>query len=265
MFLIIIMLLFAVGLTFLLNLIPTPSPWFIILWIFVALIISIILLICSVLLFLKLAPRKNPKGKFRHFLLRDVVVLFVRFYHVKLHIEGKENIPQDDETFVVYANHKSNMDPLLLYCALHKRLTAVGKSTLFQNPIMKDVQQTFGAISIDRDNDREALKEILNAIKKIKNGLSMIIFPEGGIKTRDAEEMVSLRAGAYKLVTKGQATILPVSIVGSSEISKKKRYKRKDVKIIIHKPIKYEEFKDMNTNEIGIKVEDIINDGVKNG
>jgi len=264
MFLIIIMLLLAVGFTFLLNLIPTPSPWFIILWIFVALIISIILVVGFVLLFLKFAPRNNPKGKFRHFILRDMVVLFVRFYHVKLEVIGKENIPTN-ETFVVYANHKSNMDPLLLYVALKTRLTAVGKSTLFKNPIMKNLQLTYGAISIDRENDREALKEILNAIKKIKNGLSMIIFPEGGIKTRDAEEMVSLRAGAYKLVTKGQATILPVSIIGSSEISKRKRYKRKDIKIIIHKPIKYEEFKDMNTNEIGIKVEDIINNGVHNG
>lgn len=263
MFIILFILLLTVGLTFVYNLIPTPSPWFIILWIFLALITSILIFIIFALLFLKFAPRKNPTGKFRHFLLKNAVFLFVKFYHVKIETVGKENIP--DETFVVYANHKSNMDPLILYLALNKRLTAVGKSTLFQHPVMKNVQNTFGAISIDRDNDREALKQIIFAIKEIKAGLSMIIFPEGGIKDRSEEEMSSLRAGAYKLVTKGQATILPISIIGSSEISKKKRYRRKNVKIIIHKPIKYEEFKDKNTTEIGLFVENIINDGVKNG
>ena len=130
---------------------------------------------------------------------------------------------------------------------------------------MNNIKETFGAISIDRDNDREALKQIIFAIKEIKEGLSMIIFPEGGIKDRNEEEMVSLRAGAYKLVTKSQATILPVSIIGSSEISKKKRYKRKNVKVVIHEPIRYDAFKQMNTNEIGLMVEEIINNGVKNG
>ena len=263
MYLVLFIILLTVGLTFVYNLIPTPSPWFIILWVFAALITSILIFIVLVLIFFKFAPRKNPMGKFRHFILKNGVFLFVKFYHVKIEVVGKENIP--DETFVVYANHKSNMDPLILYLALNKRLTAVGKSTLFQHPVMRNIQETYGAISIDRDNDREALKQIIFAIKEIKSGVSMIIFPEGGIKDRSEEEMSSLRAGAYKLVTKGQATILPISIIGSSEISKRKRYKRKNVKIIVHKSIKYEEFKDKNTTEIGLIVENIINDGVKNG
>ena len=263
MFLILIFILLSVGFTFLYNLIPTPSPWFIILWIFLALLTSIALIIIWFLLFIKLCPRSKPNGKIRHFVLRDLVFLFVKIYHVKYEVVGRENIP--NETFVVYANHKSNMDPLILYLALKTRLTAVGKSTLFKNPVMNNIKETFGAISIDRDNDREALKQIIFAIKEIKEGLSMIIFPEGGIKDRNEEEMVSLRAGAYKLVTKSQATILPVSIIGSSEISKRKRYKRKNVKVVIHNPIRYDEFKDKNTNEIGLMVEEIINNGVKNG
>ncbi len=264
MFFILIFILLTVGFSFLYYfVIPTPSPWFIILWVFLALLTTILIVVIWFLLFIKLCPRNKPNGKIRHFVLRDLVSLFVRFYHVKYEVVGKENIPS--ETFVVYANHKSNMDPLILYLALKTRLTAVGKSTLFKHPVMNNIKDTFGAISIDRDNDREALKQIIFAIKEIKDGLSMIIFPEGGIKDRNDEEMASLRAGAYKLVTKTNATILPVSIIGSSEISKKKRYKRKNVKIIIHNPIKNEEIKGKNTNEIGLLVEQIINDGVKNG
>ena len=105
------MLLLAVGFTFLLNLIPTPSPWFIILWIFVALIISIILVVGFVLLFLKFAPRNNPKGKFRHFILRDMVVLFVRFYHVKLEVVGKENILKFNNRMPIYIEIKNYTTP----------------------------------------------------------------------------------------------------------------------------------------------------------
>ena len=264
MFLIFLILILTVGYTFLLNLIPSPGMWFIAIWILIALLLAVITVVVFFLILTACAPRKNPTGKFRHFILKNAVNLFIAFYHVKITVEGKENIPNQEETFVVYANHKSNMDPLLIYSALHRRLTAVGKKSLFQNWIMKNIQLTFGAIALDRDNDREAVKQIIDAINKIKSGVSMIIFPEGGIKTRDDEEMVSLRAGAYKLVTKTGATILPISIIGSSEISKRKRYKRKNVKIIVHKPIRKDEFKGLNTTEIGIKVEDIINNGVKN-
>ncbi len=265
MFIVLAIILLAVGYTFLLNLIPSPGLWFIAIWALIAILLAIITIVIIFVLMITLAPRKNPTGKIRHFVLRNAVNLFIAFYHVKLTLVGEENIPAQEETFVVYANHKSNMDPLLIYSSLHRRLTAVGKKSLFQNWFMRNVKETFGAVALDRDNDREAIKQILQAIKDIKNGLSMIIFPEGGIKSRDEEEMVSLRAGAYKLVTKSQATILPVSIIGSSEISKRKRYKRKNVKIVVHKPIPYEEFKDMNTTEIGIKVEEIINNGVHNG
>ena len=265
MFLIFLILILTVGYTFLLYLIPSPGMWFIAIWILIALLLAVITVVAFFLILTACAPRKNPTGKFRHFILKNAVNLFIAFYHVKITVEGKENIPNQEETFVVYANHKSNMDPLLIYSALHRRLTAVGKKSLFQNWVMKNIQLTFGAIALDRDNDREAVKQIIDAINKIKSGVSMIIFPEGGIKSRDEEEMVSLRAGAYKLVTKTGATILPISIIGSSEISKRKRYKRKNVKIIIHKPIRKDEFKDFNTTEIGIKVEDIINNGVKNG
>ena len=128
---------------------------------------------------------------------------------------------------------------------------------------MRLICNTFCAIPINRENDREAAKSIIKAIGMIKNGTSMIIFPEGGIKTRDVEEMVNLRAGAYKLATKSGAKILPCAIVGSSRIKSKRRIKRKNVTVIFFKPIDKEEYQSMNTTEIGLMVEEIINNGIK--
>ena len=70
------------------------------------------------------------------------------------------------------------------------------KKELFKSHIMKVIGNTFKAVIMNREDDREAAKAMISAIKQVKDGTSMIIFPEGGIKTRDVEEMVNLRAGA---------------------------------------------------------------------
>ena len=77
--------------------------------------------------------------------------------------------------------------------------------------------------------------------------------------------MVDLKPGAYKLATKPKADILPISLIGNSLMTKKKIWQRKKVTVIIHKPIKYEEYKDYNTQELGLLVGTIVNEGIKNG
>jgi len=261
--LIIIFILLTALYTFLFSLIPL-SPWFIILWVFVSAILAIISLVLSALLVLLLCNKKKPKGAVRHFYLRNACYLAIKFNNIKLKISGKENIP-NNEAFVIYANHKSIMDPICIYYALNSRITAIGKKSLFKTKIMKLVLKTFDAIALDRDNDREAAKSMIEAIKKVKNGLPILIFPEGGIKNRESEEMSDLKAGAYKLALKSNASILPVSIIGTSSIKGSSIFKKKQVKVIIHAPISKEDYKDKNTHEIGRYVEEIINDGVKNG
>ncbi|MGM9969344.1 MAG: lysophospholipid acyltransferase family protein [Anaeroplasma sp.] len=262
MILTLVIIILTVIYAFLFNLIPL-SNWFLFLWIPCGLISSILTVVVFILIFITLCPKKNPKGKFRHFLLRDVTSIIIKIFNIKLIVVGKENIPKNN--FVIYANHKSNLDPVIIYNSVHRICSAIGKKTLFKNPIMKKLQKTFGAIALDRENDREAAKSMIVAIKSVKEGLPMIIFPEGGIKSRDVEEMVNLRAGAYKLATKANALILPVSIIGTANVTKKGFFKRKTVKIIYHNPITPEEYAGMNTTIIGHMVEDIINSGIKNG
>ena len=260
MFLIFLLILFSAGFSYLYSLIPL-SNWYLFLWIPLGILSGLLLLICLVLLYFSIAAKTKPTKKFKHFILRNACFLAIKFLHIKLDVIGLENIP--NETFVVYANHKSNMDPILIYYPMKKSCSAVGKKSLFKHPVMKLIADTYGAVSIDRENDREAAKSIVTAIKRVKAGLSMIIFPEGGIKTRDTDEMVNLRAGAYKLAIKSEAPILPVSIVNSSNISKKKFFKKIVIKIVYHKPIYKDEYKDFNTTELGQKVEQIINSGIK--
>lgn len=262
MIFIVAFILFSAVYSYLFTLIPV-SLWYLFLWVPLGMVCSLITLLLFAFFFLLIASHTKPLHRFKHFILRNACWLGISFLKIRLTVEGKENIPEG--TFVVYANHKSNMDPVLIYYAMHRMCSAVGKISLVQHWLMKWIFMTFDAVPIDRENDREAAKSIVLAIKKVKSGLPMIIFPEGGIKSRETDEMVNLRAGAYKLATKSEAPVLPVSIIGSSKIKTKKKLERVDVKVIFHKPIYKEEYKNMNTTELGTMVEEIINKGVHNG
>lgn len=239
------------------------SLWFYFLWVPVSLILAILTFVMIVALMFQVWKKTDPKGKFRHHVLHQACALILIVLNVKVKVVGKENIP--NETFVCYANHKSDLDPILIYYSLKRVCSAVGKKSLFKYPVIKQCQPVFGCISLDRDNDREAAKAIIECIRNIKQGMSYIIFPEGGIKSRDTEEMVNLRAGAYKLVTKSEALLLPVTIIGSSRLKNRKLLLRRiKVEIIIHKPITSEEYLPLTTQEIGQKVIDIINGDINN-
>ncbi|MBO5541969.1 MAG: 1-acyl-sn-glycerol-3-phosphate acyltransferase, partial [Acholeplasmatales bacterium] len=100
-------------------------------------------------------------------LLRNASWLLFKLINVKLEIVGRENIP--NETFVVYANHKSNFDPFFIYYACHtKPITAVGKKELFKSHIMKVIGNTFKAVIMNREDDREAAKVPFYKRKRIK-------------------------------------------------------------------------------------------------
>lgn len=229
-------------------------------WLIAGFLTSLIAFLLYVFLFIWLAPFSKPTFKLKHKLIHPIVVWVNTIMRLKIKVIGKENIPK--ETFVVYGNHKSMLDITIVYVIYHTVISAVAKKSLMKVPVLRRLIRALGAVSLDRENDREGVKNLLEAIGKVKNGLPFIIFPEGGIKTRDTDEMIALRAGAYKLAMKPRATISPISIVGSSKISSNAPFRKTKIIAIIHKPISYDEYQEYSTTELGMKVGTIINQGI---
>ena len=261
MIFIILSIILAAAYSFLLSLIPL-SNWFLFLWIPLGIVLSLLTIVCFLLLYIKLNTKTSITGKFKHKMLHQITQLAVIITNIKVKAVGLENVP--NETCVFYGNHKSNLDTVLTYYALGKVCSAVGKSTLFKHKVMIMIKDCFGAISLDRNNDREAAKAMVQAIKHVNMGLSMIIYPEGGIKTRETELCVDVKPGAYKLATKPGVPIVPVTILNSHTICCKKMFARHNVTIVFHKPIYKEEYESLNTIELGNLVEGIINSAVTN-
>lgn len=262
MYYIFLFLIFSAGFSCLYTFTTNMMGYFIILWVGLGILSGLLLTVLYCLLFIEIGSITTPKSKIKVFHLRNALWLAFKFNHVKITSEGLENVPFG-EAFVIYSNHKSMLDPAAIYMELNTIISAIGKKNLFGFWPMNRITACFGALPMDRENNREAAKNMIAAIKAVKDGLPMIIFPEGGIKTRDVEEMVELKAGAYKLAMKANAPIVPTTIIGSSSISKEKRTKKKNIHIIFHKPITKEEYNGKTTLEIGTFVENLINEDIQ--
>lgn len=132
-------------------------------------------------------------------LLRPLVLLL----H-PLEIQGKENLP--DEPVLICANHSSWWDPVLLVCALacDFPLRIMAKEQLFKIPIVGGFIRRMGAFPVDRGNsDIGAIK---NSIKSLKEGFSLLLFPEGtrvkkgeNVRPKGGATMIAIRAGVKLL------------------------------------------------------------------
>ena len=115
------------------------------------------------------------KNKF-YTLMWKLLRPFVLLLH-PLDVQGRENLP--DEPVLICANHSSGWDPVLLVCALASDfpLRIMAKEQLFKIPIIGGFIRRMGAFPVDRGNsDIGAVK---TSIKSLKDGFSLLIFPEG--------------------------------------------------------------------------------------
>lgn len=132
---------------------------------------------------------------------------------VGLEIEtiGLQNIPKGTCLFV--GNHQSNLDVPCLLAVVPKPLGFIAKIEMKNIPIIGFWMKEINCIFMDRDNVREAVKSINEGVESLKNGNSLVIFPEG-TRSRGGE-VKEFKKGSLKLGTKAGVPIVPVCISGT--------------------------------------------------
>lgn len=238
------------------------NPWFIPLNLILSLLSTTLILLIIIIIVAQFFPLGKPTSKLKYRYIQSGMKLFFRLMRVKPEVINKENIPAHNN-FALFPNHKSYCDIMAMLYATDKPISAVGKKEVYKVPVLRKYMKGLNVIALDRDNDRKALEQILQAVKNLKNGLPMLIFPEGGRRNKDVDEMVDIKAGAYKLATKNKADIVPVALINFINI-KHNVFKRKTpVKIIYCKPLTYDDYKEMSTQEIGEYVFNTVNNTIK--
>jgi 1-acyl-sn-glycerol-3-phosphate acyltransferase len=126
-------------------------------------------------------------------------------------VDGAGNRPLD-RAAVYCSNHESNIDPPLLFDALHPRMHILYKHEIDQIPVLARAFRMGGFIPIDRRNRESALRSIELGAESLRAGNSFLIFPEG-TRSRTAE-LLPFKKGGFVMAIKAQAPIVPVAVQG---------------------------------------------------
>jgi 1-acyl-sn-glycerol-3-phosphate acyltransferases len=132
---------------------------------------------------------------------------FVRFIFPCRFI-GLENIPQGP--LIVCANHTSLMDPVQIAIAfgIKRQLFFMAKAELFKIPVFGAILKSAGVFPIVRGETD--ITSIRTAIKRLKSGHQIMMFPEGTRVSED--ELVAAKSGAVRIATKLKVPVLPIFI-----------------------------------------------------
>lgn len=216
-------------------------------------------------LFIHLPYNKLTKvtDKYQYYVTRSTAFFYNHFLlNLRIKAHGLENVPKDG-ILTIYGNHKSYADPFIILEIIKRPTTFTPKMGVYKLPIIGAWLKTMGAFPIDRQSDRNTAKAMVEAIKVVKDGMAMLIFPEGGIKDRSEEKMVAMRAGAYRVATKAGSDLLPISIMGTTEIKKRAPFLPTKIDVIIHPVVRFETVKEKTTTEIADYMFKIINDPIE--
>jgi 1-acyl-sn-glycerol-3-phosphate acyltransferase len=161
-------------------------------------------------------------------------ILFVS--SVKVNVKGLENI-EPSKSYIYMSNHRGNFDiPVLLGC-LPIQFRWLAKAELFKIPIFGRAMSAAGYVKIDRSNRVSAFKSIEQVAAKMKNGVSVMIFPEG---TRSEDGNVKpFKKGGFVMAVDTGAPIVPIILRGTRSIMTKGSWRINpgDVTLTIEKPI----------------------------
>jgi 1-acyl-sn-glycerol-3-phosphate acyltransferase len=137
---------------------------------------------------------------------------------IRYRVHGRDRIPAD-QAVVFCSNHESNVDPPVLFQALHRRLHILFKAELKKLPILGKVMMAGGFVPVERDKRDASLASIEVAAQSIRAGNSFLIFPEG-TRSRTAE-LLPFKKGGFIMAIKAQAPIIPVAVSGGRDAMRK--------------------------------------------
>jgi 1-acyl-sn-glycerol-3-phosphate acyltransferase len=136
---------------------------------------------------------------------------------IRYRLTGREHLPDGPAVFC--SNHESNVDPPVLFRALHGRLHILYKAELRKFPIMRTVFDVGGFVPVDRRDRERSLESLSRGAESLRAGNSFLIFPEG-TRSRSGE-LLPFKKGGFIMAIKAQVPIVPVAVRGGRDAMRK--------------------------------------------
>ena len=179
---------------------------------------------------------------------------------VKVTFIGEENVPQDTPVLYI-GNHRSFFDVPLTYPRCPIRTGYVAKKEMEKVPLLSTWMKRLHCLFLDRKDIKQGLKTILEAIEKVKSGISICIFPEGTRNKNESElELLPFHEGSFKIATKAKCPIIPIAISNSANIWEAHFPKVKPTHVIVEygKPIYVDELEKEDKKHLGSYTQNVI-------
>lgn len=189
-------------------------PFIIVYRIYFAVVFFLVLLLLYPIFWVLLLRKENYTRVFKLKVITSRIILFLDFIGLK----RMNPLPElNDGPYVIVANHSSYLDIILMYRILPKtKFLFIGKSELLRWPIINIFFKKVD-IAVNRDRRSSGMQSILRAKEELKNGWSIVLFPEGGIPV-NTPILNPFKNGAFKLAIDSEVPLLPISIINNWQL-----------------------------------------------
>ena len=189
-------------------------------------------------------------------------ILFVS--RTKVTVNGLANI-DPTQSYVYMSNHQSNFDIPVLLAYLPVQFRWLAKAELFKIPIFGRAMRGAGYVKIDRFNQEAAFESLNEAAEKMKNGVSVMIFPEG-TRSRDGK-IRPFKKGGFVMAVDAGVPIVPVVLKGTWTLMDKSSLKINtgEVSLNLKAPIATTDYTRENKDDLVKSVRAVIREGFEKG
>lgn len=157
------------------------------------------------------------------------IFFFSLLYPIKVY--GKENLIEGGA--VLSCNHFRAIDCGFIARISSKNTKYLAKKEIFNNKLISKIVRSYGGIPIDRENPD--MKSLLEAVKTLKQGNKLLIFPEGTRNISGTNKLQEIKAGTVVFSVKAKCPIIPIMMLNKAKMFR-------TTKIIIGKPFELSEY-----------------------
>jgi 1-acyl-sn-glycerol-3-phosphate acyltransferase len=163
----------------------------------------------------------DARGRWQHACARVWSWLILKTSGISVRVEGLEHV-NPNQTTIFCVNHQSAMDIPILFVNLPAQFRFVAKRSLFHLPFMGWHLRRSGHIPVDRDRPREAMKSMKKVAQEIREGKSVLLFPEGH-RSRTGQ-LLPFKAGSFYIAILAGVPIVPITLNGTRHVLKPDTY-----------------------------------------
>lgn len=162
---------------------------------------------------------------------------------------GKENLPKEGG-YIMYPNHQGKFDALAIISCHDAPCSVVMDIKKSKSILVREFVDLLDGKRLDKSDVRQAMTIIRETANEVKSGKRYILFPEGGYEINTKNHVAEFKPGSFKCATMSKAPIVPVALIDSYKVFNSLHVMPVTAQVHFLKPVFYEEYRNMKTQEI---------------